>query len=263
MTWVARVRQTRAVADMFTERLEAWRRYAETPWARIRYAVVAEVLRREGRRLGDRLRVLDVGGGDGLDAVPLAAAGHDVTVADPSEAWLAEADRRAAGAGARITTVRAGLDDLPRGEWDLVLCHYVLRYRPPGAGDLDGLARRVRPGGMLSVVDVNPAGRVLRELVTGGPAAAVAELHAERAAVATFGTEVRKVEADDVAREAESAGLTPVRRYGIRIANDLLVENAAKHDPAYFDELLALELELCDREPYARIGLGWQLVLER
>ena len=57
--------------------------------------------------------------------------------------------------------------------------------------------------------------------------------------------------------------LTTVDLYGIRIANDLVVDNAAKHDPAFFDELLALELELCDRAPYNRIGFAWQLVLER
>lgn len=255
--------QTGAVTDVFGENLAAWRDYTETPWARLRYGVVCEVLRRQTEALGEHIRVLDVGGGDGMDALPLALAGHDVTILDPSAEWLDEAARRAAAAGTTITTVRGGLDDLPVGEWDLVVCHFVLRYRTGEAGDVASLASRVRPGGRLSIMDVNPDGRVLRELLNGGPAAALAELRADRAKVETFQTDARKVSVDVVAREAIAAGLSPVGIYGNRIANDLLVDNAAKQDQAFFEDLLALELALCDREPFNRVGFAWQLVLER
>ncbi|WP_300681407.1 methyltransferase domain-containing protein [Nocardioides sp.] len=249
--------------DLFSEKLAAWRDYTETPWARIRYGVVGEVLRRQTENLGGQIRILDVGGGDGMDALPLAQAGHDVTIVDPSDAWLDEARRRAAAASASITTIRAGLDDLPAGEWDLVMCHFVLRYRGGAADDIASLARLVRPGGRLSIMDVNPDGRVLRELLNGGPAAALNELHAERAKVETFQTDARKVDLTTTMADAAAAGLTPVGIFGNRIANDLLVDNTAKHDPAFFDQLLALELELCDREPFNRVGFAWQLVLER
>jgi S-adenosylmethionine-dependent methyltransferase len=250
-------------ADVFSDQLAAWREYTRTPWARIRYAVVGEVLRRQCAALGGTLRVLDVGGGDGMDALPLAAAGHDVTIVDPSEAWLREARRRADTAGVPLRTVRAGLDDLPSGEWDLVLCHFVLRYRGADDGDVAALAQRVRPGGRLSVMDVNPAGRVLRALVSGGPSAGLAELHAARATVETFRTDARKVEPDDVRAQAEAGGLRVLGLFGNRIANDLVVDDQAKHDPTYFDDLVRLELELCDREPFNRVGFAWQLVLER
>lgn len=266
----------RRVTDVFSEQLEAWRTYTATPWARVRYAVVAEVLRRQVADLSDGrgLRVLDVGGGDGRDALPLALAGHDVTVVDPSGPWLAEARRRAAAAGAVLRTVEGGLDELDAllaagdlaGGFDLVLCHFVLRYRAaPGAdgGDLAVLARLLRPGGRLSLVDVNPAGRVLRALTTRGPAAARDELAAERAVVETFATEARKVEVEDVLAGAAALDLRLVGRFGNRVASDLLVDDAAKHDPAFFADLLALELELCDREPFHRVGFAWQLVLER
>jgi S-adenosylmethionine-dependent methyltransferase len=251
------------VTDVFSEKLAQWRAYTESPWARIRYATVAEVLRRNCEDLGGPLRILDVGGGDGMDALPLARAGHDVTIVDPARPWLDEAHRRANAEGTDIRTVMAGLDDLPDGEWDLVLCHFVLRYRPAEANDLAALASRVRRGGRLSVMDVNPAGRVLRALLAAGPSAASTELGAEPISVRTFATDVRKVEAEQVLAEAGAAGLTPLGRYGHRIANDLLIDNAPKDTPAFFDELLRLELELCDREPFTRIGFAWQLVLER
>ena len=252
------------MTDVFSEKLTAWREYTQTPWARIRYAVVAEVLRRQITALGGGpLRVLDVGGGDGMDALPLAQAGHDVTILDPSAAWLAEAQRRATEAGTALTTIEAGLDDLPGGEWDLVLCHFVLRYRPAQARDAAALAQRVRPGGRLSLMDVNGDGRVLRTLMNQGPAQASAELHAEHAVVETFQTDARKVAWRDVQKQTEAAGLRTIGLFGNRIANDLLVDDTAKGDPEFFAELLALELELCDRDPFNRIGFAWQLVLQR
>src|SRR3712207_7602612 len=48
---------------------------------------------------GTPLRVLDVGGGSGMFAVPLARLGHDVTVVDPSADALATLRRRADTAG--------------------------------------------------------------------------------------------------------------------------------------------------------------------
>ena len=48
---------------------------------------------------GTPLRVLDVGGGSGIFAVPLARLGHEVTVVDPSADALATLARRAATAG--------------------------------------------------------------------------------------------------------------------------------------------------------------------
>lgn len=251
-----------AAADPFADRLAAWRAYTETPWARLRYAVVGEVLAGHANDLGGRLRVLDVGGGDGMDAVPLALAGHEVTIVDPSSSWLAEARRRAAEAGTTVTTIEGGLDDLPDGEWDLVLCHFVLRYRTAEvADDLRTLAGRMRPGGRLSVMDVNPDGRVLRALTTAGPAAALAELAAERAHVETFDVDVRKVPVTAVEAAASAAGLRVMGRYGNRIAGDLVTDEAAKHDPTFFADLLALELALHDREPFCRIGFAWQVVL--
>ncbi|OIJ28702.1 methyltransferase domain-containing protein [Nocardioides luteus] len=251
------------MTDVFSDKLAQWRAYTETPWGRIRYTVVEEILRRQCAELGEGLRILDVGGGDGMDALPLALAGHEVTIVDPSESWLAEAKRRAAEAGASLTTLVGGVDDLPEGEWDLVLCHFVLHYRPAGAGDLRRLADVVRPGGRLSVMVPNPASMVLRQLVTGGPGAALTELRADTKRAVTFDHDVRKVSMDELETELAAAGLRLTGRFGTRIANDVLTDDAAKHDPAYFDRLLELERVLCDQEPFVRIAGMYQLLAER
>lgn len=249
------------MTDVFSERLSAWRDYSSSPWARVRYAVIEETMGREASRLGTSLRILDVGGGDGMDALPLAAAGHDVTVLDQSRAWLDEAERRAEQAGVHIRTIEGDLSSPPElGEFDLVLCHFVLHYLPAGTRDLATLAGFVRRGGALSVVVPNPVGMVLRQLVSGGPAAAITELGAESKHAVLFDHDVRKVEMGELEDGLGEVGLSVVRRYGSRIANDLLTDDDAKNEPDYFDDLLRLELALCDQEPYVRIGGMYQVI---
>ena len=51
-----------------------------------------------------------------------------------------------------------------------------------------------------------------------------------------------------------------MRRYGTRIANDLIADNSVKYNRQYFDDLLRLELDLCDREPFVRMGGLYQLI---
>jgi len=129
-----------------------------------------------------------------------------------------------------------------------VLCHFVLQYRPAGAADLATLADYVRPGGVLSVMLPNPVGMVLRQLVTGGPTAALAELAAESKLAVTFDREVRKIAMSEPEDALKAVDLSVVRRYGARVANDLLTENDLKCEADYFASLLRLELALCDQE---------------
>ena len=109
----------------------------------------------------------------------------------------------------------------------------------------------------------NPDGRMLRELVLAGPAAARAELARDTVEVVTFDTTVRKVPLDEAVADVERAGLDVVAVYGNRVANDLIADNAVKSEPGFFADLLALELALCDREPFNRVGFAWQLLAER
>jgi S-adenosylmethionine-dependent methyltransferase len=109
----------------------------------------------------------------------------------------------------------------------------------------------------------NPAGMVLRRLVTEGPEAALTELGAGTKLVTTFDHEVRKIPMGELEEAMRRVGLPVARRYGTRIANDLLTSNEAKCDPDCFAGLLALELALCDQEPFVRVGAMYQLVATR
>lgn len=110
---------------------------------------------------GGPLDVIDLGGGTGGVAVPLAEAGHRVTVVDPSPDALAALGRRAREAGieGNLTGVQGDgdtLDTVLTGQGidtvDLVCCHGTLEFVDDPAATLRAIAAALRPGGTLSLL---------------------------------------------------------------------------------------------------------------
>jgi SAM-dependent methyltransferase len=99
-------------------------------------------------------RVLDVGCGEGADAVWLARGGWDVTALDVSGVALERAAGHARDAGVAIAWVHAALAEavLPPGSFDLVSAQYPALLRTPGAAAERALLAAVAPGGVLLVV---------------------------------------------------------------------------------------------------------------
>jgi SAM-dependent methyltransferase len=100
---------------------------------------------------------LDLGCGDGGDALWLATQGWHVTAVDISAVAV---ERLAAFAGShglddRVTAVRHDLGGaFPRGEFDLVCAHYLhTPFDLDRAAVLRSAAHALRPGGRLLVVD--------------------------------------------------------------------------------------------------------------
>ncbi|MTV25355.1 class I SAM-dependent methyltransferase [Nitriliruptoraceae bacterium ZYF776] len=99
-------------------------------------------------------RALDVGCGEGADAIWLAQRGWQVTAVDPSAVAVARAEAAARAAGVDVRFEAAGLLEVPGGvgQHDLVSMQYGgLRRRPDDAG-LRALLDAVAPGGTLLVV---------------------------------------------------------------------------------------------------------------
>lgn len=111
-------------------------------------ALVAEVA---GLTTG---RVLDVGCGEGADAVWLAGQGWDVTALEVSGVALERAARHARDAGVAVSWVHAGLVEaaLPPASFDLVSAQYPALLRTPDAAAERALLVAVAPGGVLLLV---------------------------------------------------------------------------------------------------------------
>jgi len=110
-----------------------------------------------GLRLG---RVLDVGCGEGDDAVWLAEQGWHVTALDVSRVALDRAAAHATNARVEVSWVHAGLVEatLPPASFDLVSAQYPALRRTENHQAEHALIDAVKPGGVLLVVHHAHAG---------------------------------------------------------------------------------------------------------
>lgn len=255
-------------AQVFGDRLPAFKELQDAPWGRLRYSIALANLERhlDGRSL----RILDAGGGNGLEAIPLAAQGHTVTLLDPTSEMLVEARRNAeaSGVAGRMAFYQAELaaipDLFPEVQFDLILCHNVLQY----AGDLDAATGAVchplRPGGLISAMCVNRYSEPYRQALTQLDLdAAYASLDAKTVFAYTFGVPVQAYVAEDLYGPLERAGCSVIGRYGVRCVNDYILDNNLKYDPVFFARLERLEMAMTDRYPYYLLGRFFQLVARK
>ncbi|NLU72765.1 class I SAM-dependent methyltransferase [Streptomyces sp. HNM0575] len=254
--------------SQFDAALDSWRVWQESPWGRLRYATAEFNLRRRLEPLGDGpLRVLDLAGADGGDALRLLRRGHRVTIVDYSPGMLAAARERAGqdGTEARLDTVEADVFDLPGAvtgsRYDAVLCHNLLQYVDDPAPVVRSAVSLVRRGGVVSVMAINrhatPLGLAVRSL---DPAAALDALDRRHMHGETFDTELTLHTAEEIVPLLTGAGCTGIEHCGIRSVQDHITDDTRKHDPDFFAALEALELALTDRHPYPHTAKIFQLL---
>jgi demethylmenaquinone methyltransferase/2-methoxy-6-polyprenyl-1,4-benzoquinol methylase len=115
-------------------------------------------------------RVLDVATGTGLVALELVRHGCEVIGLDQSEEMLAGARAKLMGdpaVAAHVTLVQGEAEQLPfaDGEFDALTFTYLLRYVDDRAATMRELARVVRPGGRIGMVEFGvPQTALLRAL---------------------------------------------------------------------------------------------------
>jgi S-adenosylmethionine-dependent methyltransferase len=138
-----------------------------------RRVVAAEVARLRQARPGVAPQVLDVGGGSGAWAVPLAGLGCAVTVVDSSPNALAALQRRARDAGVHhlVSAVQGDADALgdvvPAGSADLVLGHGLLEIVDDPARAVAALAAAAGIGAAVSVLTAGRYAAVLSRTLAG------------------------------------------------------------------------------------------------
>jgi len=106
-------------------------------------------------------RALDVGAGEGGDAVWLAEQGWRVTASDISQRALERVAAAADGRGVHVECLTAdanALDPFAPGSFDLVTAHYASIPRTPDDRGARNLLAAVAPGGTLLLVshDLEP-----------------------------------------------------------------------------------------------------------
>lgn len=209
--------------------------------------------------VGQRLRVLDVGMGQGTQALRLARAGHQVTGVEQDPKMIATAREELAGEPEgireRVRIVQGdgrdtGVHFLP-GSFDVVLCHGVLMYIDEPDPLLAGLARMLAPGGLLSLLVRNGDALAMRPGLGGDwPGALTAfDTTAYRN---RLGLDVRADRLADLTSTLAGIGAPLHGWYGVRVFTDTAADGAQL--PPDVDTLLAVEERAGKTDPYRSIA---------
>ena len=214
---------------------------------------------------GRQVRIVDVGGGTGGFAVPLAALGHTVEVIDPSPDALASLDRRAreAGVADRITGQQGDLSDLPdlADEADLVLCHGVLEMVGDPAASLATIAGVLRPGGHLSLLVAQRHAAVVARAMAGHFQAARDLLDDPAARAGTRGG--HRFTAEELPPMLATADLATVAVHGVRVFADLVPGSLLDLEPGATAALVELESAVSTRTEYLPLATQLHVLARR
>ena len=208
--------------------------------------------------------VLDVGGGAGHQSFPLARAGYEVTLLDPSPAMLGKAEHRRAREApevrSRVRLLQARGEDAAAAtegrRFAAVLCHGVLMYVEDPDPLIGSLCACTAPGGVVSVMALNAATLAIRPALEHRWADALAAFGARREqgvlGVDTRADTVAELEELLRANEAE-----PAAWYGVWLFTDWMDVSA---DPGEVRAVAAVELEASRRDPYRQLSRVFHLV---
>jgi S-adenosylmethionine-dependent methyltransferase len=238
---------------------------------RLRDVVRQEVLRSQlaglPQLLGPPARVLDVGCGQGTQALHLARAGHEVTGIDSSGELLAAFEAALAGepadVAARVRLIHGAGENAPqlvRGGFDVVLCHGVLMYLADISPMLGALSAVTAADGALSLLVRNGLAMSMRDGLRGDWPAALAAFDSKDY-VNRLGLPARAHTLAEVDAALAPLGWQRREWYGVRVFTDHLDEPAP--GPAELSGLLAAEREAGRRDPYRSVAALLHPVYQR
>lgn len=234
----------------------------ETTWVNklgnLRNTIRQELIARQlGEHIGNRTTVVDVGCGQGTQAIRLLQSGCTVVGVEPSESL---AERFAADSAGRslIADVRVGgIADLDRllGEevFDVVCAHGLLMYLDDSSRAIATLARRVASNGLLSLTFKNAHGLAMRPALRGDWVGAVAAFD-DDVYLNELGVTARAHRFEDVERCLEAAGLCVEHWYGVRVFNDAIAGDVAPPADAVLEQIIDAEERAGRTDPYRWLG---------
>lgn len=236
-------------------------RFASNIYATLKGQIRLAVLQADLQSLGHTLppgHVLDAGAGLGHASELFVRAGHQVVHAEPASDMreAARARHQAAGLAHGYQYRDWTIQQLPEGQYPVVLCHAVLEWLADPAEALHRLVAQVAPGGWLSLMYYSRQAKVMANLVYGNFP------YLERGLAAP--KKVRFSPQQPLAPEQVNAWLaqeplTLMVHSGVRCIHDFL-----RHpERVNAEELVRMELAYRRQEPYRQLGRYQHLLLRK
>jgi S-adenosylmethionine-dependent methyltransferase len=214
--------------------------------------------------------VLDVGGGAGHQSFPLAQAGYEVTLLDPSSAMLDKARQRLQRlpdeVQRRVTLLHADGENAAEAvngqRFAAVLCHGVLGYLEQPEPLVDQLCRCAAAGGIVSIMAGNAKAMAVRPALERRWDDALASFDAT-GEIGVLGLPTRADTVEELSELVRRRGVEPVRWYVVWLFVDWLAFSGAELDPGDAKQVAAaaaVELEASRRDPYRQLSRIFHLV---
>jgi S-adenosylmethionine-dependent methyltransferase len=204
------------------------------------------------------VEIVDVGGGAGHDAVPLARAGYHVTIVDPSESMLDRASTlvatEAPDVRTRIDLVHARGEDAPATlgrRYGAVFCHGVLMYLDDPRELEHAIADLVDDEGIISVVAKNARTLAVRPALTGQWQEALTAFDARRQ-VNGLNVDTRADTIEELTLRLSERNVELLAWYGVRLFTDGWSPDRPATD--IDADVFAVELEASRRDPYRQMS---------
>jgi S-adenosylmethionine-dependent methyltransferase len=214
--------------------------------------------------------VLDVGGGAGHQSFPLAQAGYNLTLLDPSLAMLDKAQQRLqrlpTAVQRRVTLLQADGEHADQAvdgrQFAAVLCHGVLGYLEQPEPLVNQLCRCAADGGIVSIMTGNAKAMAVRPALERRWDDALASFDA-RTEIGVLGVPSRADTVEELSELLRSRGVEPLRWYGVWLFVDWLEFSGTELDPSDATQVAAtaaVELEASRKDPYRQLSRVFHLV---
>lgn len=249
----------------FDNGFAGWQDYQQAPWGRLRYRVALVNLQRH--LPSPPARILDLGGGNGLDTIPLVKLGYTAVILDFSQEMIAQGQKLAAQeqVSDKIAfQVGDAMQFLADERFDIILCHNLLQYVGDITAVLQNIHQTLRPGGIFSFIITNPHTETLAYALRDYDLAAAQEnLTKSTKYVETFDTHIQRYTDDELIDMLQACGFTLPEQYGIRAICDFMADNERKFDPDFYEQLEQLELAVSNKHPYKLLARFYHFVCQK
>jgi SAM-dependent methyltransferase len=236
----------------------------------VRQELVARQL--EGELPPAPVRIIDLGCGQGTQALRLARRGYELTGVDASADLLARFDRDLAAepaeVRARVRVERGLIEDYAEragfSRFPAVLCHGVLMYAADPEPVLRSIAALAAPGAMVSLLVRNGDALAMRPGLAGDWAACAEAFGSDRYAN-RIGVSARADRLADLTGRLAGHGLEVTAWYGVRVFTDTAPDSAPGDAgaPPDLETLLACEERAGRTDPYRQVAALLHLIARR
>jgi len=220
----------------------------------LRNLIRQELIARQVRPvLESGMEVLDVGCGQGTQALRIAATGCRVTGIDPSDDLLRLCHEASMQQGLSLELLRGTIEDLDQllgdRQFDLICCHGVIMYLDARRAPLRILSNHLSEGARLSVTFRNANALAMRPGLRQDWPKALAAFDT-REYVNELGVAATADRLEDIEKDLQSVGLRLATWYGVRVFNDAISADVQPPNAKELEVLLEAEERAGNTDPY-------------